>query len=172
MSTSTIDNVRAFTSWFLSCGLALALIVAAFGVMYPAHAAPDEEKMRQFAESYYKAVAAGDDMAMAQHLSWDTLFRFEMDFGFLYPDYEVEFRANDEEGFDDTMFEGYEVHDTRYSIDAIELTADGAIIRATLLQSYTWSGSQGEMSAKETLTIATVEGAYRITEMESLQEYD
>jgi len=110
-------------------------------------------------------------MAIYQHFSTDALFRFKMDFGFMYPDYEVEFRANDEAGMDPSMFEGYQVKSTEYSIESVELTEAGALIRAKLKQVYSWSGSEGTMTAQETLTVGNIEGVHLITEMESLQEY-
>lgn len=171
VTTTSVNNFKDFSSWLLSCLLALALIYVAFGAMYPAYGAASEENMREIADSYYKAIVAEDDVAAYQNFSTDALFSIKADFGLMYPDYEVEFRADDMESFDESIFKGYEVVSTVYTIDNIELTETGALISATVRQPYRWSGYTGTMTARENLTIDTVSGVFLITRMESTQEY-
>jgi predicted outer membrane lipoprotein len=168
--TSTTSNAREFASWFFSCLLALALIAAAFSVMYPAAAEPVEDQVKGVVESYYRAALA-DDPAMYNGFTNDAMFKFSMDFGGAMPNYEVEFRADETEAFDSSIFEGFEVISANFEVEAVEMTDTGAIVHGMFRQTYRWSGYEGTMTANEQFTVQAMDNSYFITRYESKQEY-
>lgn len=151
-------------------GLAMTVIGMGLALNLQAGEGGDDG-LRKFVERYYAAVAANDEPAMAAMFSADALFKFNFDFGAFYPDYEVEFRADDEGAFDESMFEGYEVSDTRFKIEKVEVSADGGVVEARLEQKYRWDDDDGTMKARERLQLKKQGGAWVIVELESQQQY-
>jgi hypothetical protein len=171
MAEAGTSNFKAFSSWFFSTALALLIIGGAFTFMYSAYGKPSEELIRDFVATYYKAVDAQDQTDVNEHFATDAWFDFDMNFGSMYKPYKVRFRADNEEAFDWSLFEGFEQKATSYTVDKIELRETGANVYVTFKQKYSWSGYDGEMTAQEKLYIGAKGDRYLITELVSVQRY-
>ncbi|MEM1404945.1 MAG: sterol desaturase family protein [Pseudomonadota bacterium] len=130
-----------------------------------------ETELLAAAASYYERYIVGDLDNAYDRFMPEALLNYEIDFGPGYGATKFSFRADNTEGFDESMFAGYEVQTADYEVTDVALSANGGIVSVSLRESYSWDGYNGTMSATERLHLEIYAGRAYVVRMDSKQRY-